>query len=300
VRRTPPDAAVHRLPQTVYDVTKPRVDVMFIYPEMDFSDLDIRFPPGKLDGLILLSYGPGNAPENRDFLRMLERLLADGTIIVNITQCPYGRVELKLFETAATLFDLGVVDGYDMTLEAAYTKLLWAIARHGNRRQPGVREAIRKQFQRCIAGEMSASVHRVSFGSSQTFHPQNDYLVSDIPKFDAEIDRHDITEVFLRLEGLRLPPDPSSVALRVLFGRPPDTNEQAITGNLLAELTKAVTLQESEAGEISKNLEITHPFRKNFRNTGFDISVQVEGVDAIEFRSLNVVIYTTAAWGRAG
>jgi L-asparaginase type I len=300
IRRTPPDAAVHRLQQTVYDMTKPRVDVMFIYPDMDFNDFDIRFPPGKLDGLVLLSYGPGNAPENKEFLKVLERLLAEGTIVVNITQCPYGRVELKLFETAATLFDLGVVDGYDMTLEAAYTKLLWAIARHGNRRQPGVREAIRRQFQRCIAGEMSASVHRVSFGSSQTFHPQNEYLVSDIPKFDAEIDRHDITEVFLRLEGLRLSPDQTSVTLRVLFGRPPDPDEQAITGNLLAELTKAVTPQERDAGEISKNLEITHPFRKNFRNSGFDVAVQVQGADGAEFRALNVVIYTTAAWGRTG
>ncbi|ADB48626.1 asparaginase domain-containing protein [Conexibacter woesei] len=298
VRRTPPDAAVHRQPQPIHDIAKPRVEVMFIHPDMDFSDLEARFPPEMIDGLILLSYGPGNAPEDRDFLSMLDRLLSAGTIVVNITQCPYGRVELKLFETAATLFDLGVVDGYDMTLEAAYTKLLWAIARHGNRKQPGVREEIRKKFQRCVAGEMSASVYTVSFGPSQTFHPHDGYLVSDIPKFDGEVDRHDITEVFLRLESLKLPRDVTTAKVRVLFGRPPDTDAPEWAGNVLAEFTKTITAAERAAGEISKNLEITHPFRKCFRNEGFDVSLCVEGIDEVEFTSLSVVIYTTAAWGR--
>jgi L-asparaginase/Glu-tRNA(Gln) amidotransferase subunit D len=106
-------------------------------PPMEMSGLEAKYL-NDLDGLILLSYGPGNVPEDPRFISMIERLVRDGTIVANVTKFPFGRVELKLFETSAILFDLGVIDAYGMTLEAAYTKLLWAIARRDNRKRPGV------------------------------------------------------------------------------------------------------------------------------------------------------------------
>lgn len=297
VRRIVTDDAATRNSEEIADISVPRVDVIFIHPDMDFANIAKGFPHGSLDGLILLSYGPGNAPEDKTFLELVSRLLGEGVTVVNITQCPFGRVEFKLFETAATLFDLGVVDGHDMTLEAAYTKLLWAIAQSGNRLQPGRREKIRREIQRSRAGEMSASISTVPFGASDTFHTDGRYLVSDIPRTQLKVDRHDITEVFLRMEKVKVRAGTDAAAVRILFGRPLSVNHAGPEANLLAEFTKVLTADERKLGEFSKNVNITHPFRKCFRNEIFDMSVSLDNAAPAEFSSMSVVIYATADWG---
>jgi hypothetical protein len=160
-----------------------------------------------------------------------------------VTQCPYGRVELKLFETSAILFDLGVVDAYDMTLEAAYTKLLWAIGRWGNGKQPGVLDSIRRTFRRNVAGEMNATIYDVGFGSSDAFYKSEDtgYLISDVRRFDSLINRYDISEVFIRLEGVKLPSEVKAALIRINFGHPTDKPDYTADENRLAEFKKVLS-----------------------------------------------------------
>jgi L-asparaginase len=281
----------------IADIGEPTVDVMFIHPDMDLDDMERKYPD-TLDGLILLSYGPGNAPEDPRFISMLKRLIAHGTIIGNVTQCPYGGVELKLFETSAALFDLGVVDAYDMTLEAAYTKLLWAIARRGTGRQPGVQESVRRTFQRNIAGEMSASIYDASFGPSEAFYrtPRGEYLVSDVRRLDRLTSRYDIAEVFVRVEGMRFEAARTVGRVRLIFGRAADgATGGASEENLLADFTKTLTQSEAREGCFDKNLEVTHSFRKLFGNDEFQVSIGVEGATEFRFSSLRLVVYARRA-----
>ncbi|MGH3868615.1 MAG: asparaginase domain-containing protein [Pseudonocardiaceae bacterium] len=281
-------------PRQVVNLADARVGLMFIHPEMEMSDLEAKYP-NSLDGLILLSYGPGNVPEDPRFISMIERLIHNGTIVANVTQCPFGRVELKLFETSAILFDLGVIDAYDMTLEAAYTKLLWAIARRDNRKQPGVQRSIKRAFQRNVSGEMSASIDEASFGGSDTFDKavSGGFLVSDVRRLEKFVDRYDIAEVFIRLEGVRFAEGTDSGRVIILFGKPTERHDNRLEEvNLLADFSKKLTVSEAAVGYFDKNLEVTHAFRKWFNNDEFQLSIGVDGMPSLTFSSLRLVLYT--------
>jgi L-asparaginase len=79
--------------------------------------------PG-LAGLVLETFGSGNSPTEPWMKTIIKSAIDAGLIIVNITQCPGGRVEQGKYETSRFLGELGVVSGRDMTSESAITKLM--------------------------------------------------------------------------------------------------------------------------------------------------------------------------------
>ena len=77
-----------------------------------------------LHGLILETYGTGNAPTLDWFLEEIRSFIAEGGIVLNVTQCQAGSVEMGLYETSAGLRTAGVISGGDITTEAAVTKMM--------------------------------------------------------------------------------------------------------------------------------------------------------------------------------
>jgi L-asparaginase len=74
-------------------------------------------------GLVLETYGSGNAPTDPDLLAALAEAAERGVVIVNVTQCLRGEVRMGTYAAGRMLEDAGVVSGGDMTAEAALTKL---------------------------------------------------------------------------------------------------------------------------------------------------------------------------------
>ncbi|MCI5055732.1 MAG: type I asparaginase [Flavobacteriales bacterium] len=82
--------------------------------------------PG-LKALVIESFGSGNIPNNPDVSKVLKAAVDDGIIILNITQCSSGTVHMKRYATNAEILDIGIVDGLDLTFEAAITKLMFVL-----------------------------------------------------------------------------------------------------------------------------------------------------------------------------
>jgi L-asparaginase len=102
-----------------------------------------------LRGVVLETFGSGNAPTVDWFLKLMKEFIEKGIIIFNVSQCNGGRVTQGRYQTSQYLQEIGVVSGADMTTEAAITKLMFALGKSADNQE------VKKILRHSIAGEMS-------------------------------------------------------------------------------------------------------------------------------------------------
>ena len=129
----------------------PNVNIFKIFPGISYDCVKAIFSNPNLKGVVLETFGAGNVPSNPSFLSVIENAVKKGIVIVNVTQCASGTIEPDRYQGGKALKDIGVISGYDITTEAAVTKLMFLFG-HGL-----TLEEVKERMYSSIAGEITIS-----------------------------------------------------------------------------------------------------------------------------------------------
>lgn len=136
-------------PLEVYSEINPHVVILKLFPGISPEVVHAVLGIEGLRGVVLETYGSGNAPKDNWFIDCLEDAIERDIVIINVTQCLTGYVDMCRYETGRILHSLGIISGMDMTTEAAVTKLMVLLG------QGFDKETLRHLLATPIRGEMS-------------------------------------------------------------------------------------------------------------------------------------------------
>lgn len=126
-----------------------RVSILKLHPGITPQVVEHILCGKESRAVILETYGAGNAPSKDWFLKLIEKASAMGKVIVNVTQCMAGSVNMDIYATGKSLKNKGVCNGYDSTSESALGKLFYLMGESDDN------ELIKSRVEEVLRGEIS-------------------------------------------------------------------------------------------------------------------------------------------------
>jgi L-asparaginase len=134
---------------TIHSEVNTNVALLKLYPGISPHFVKAVANTKGLKAIILETFGAGNAPTFKWFLDELGAFINRGGLILNVTQCHGGTVEMGLYETSREMLNAGVISGRDITSEASVTKLMHLLGRFDSR------EKVVFYLNKSLAGEIT-------------------------------------------------------------------------------------------------------------------------------------------------
>lgn len=131
------------------------VAVLKLFPGITEEVVHSVLTTPHLRGVVLETYGSGNAPSFDWLYRQLKDAVERGIVIVNKTQCNTGSVEMGRYEVSINLLKAGVLSGYDITTEALLTKMMYLFGAY-----PDNIDEVKRLLRTSMCGEMTIADHR--------------------------------------------------------------------------------------------------------------------------------------------
>ncbi len=156
------ESGVH-LRFSVNDIRQPDEDRLIVHKNLVSDVAVLKLYPGispkvvetiltsDVRGIVMETFGAGNTTTDQWFTEMLKTAIDSGKVILDISQCKVGTVELGRYETSRQLRDIGVANGYDMTFESAVTKMMHLLGQLDNPKE------VKRLLETDLRGELTIS-----------------------------------------------------------------------------------------------------------------------------------------------
>lgn len=125
----------NKFPLELHTAINTSVASIKVYPGISKAYMQSVTQITGLKALILETFGSGNASTQTWFINLLAELIKKDCLIVNITQCTGGGVEMGKYQTSLSLKAIGVVSGYDLTFEACITRLMYLFGKYETKQE---------------------------------------------------------------------------------------------------------------------------------------------------------------------
>jgi len=135
-------------PFEIHTIFNANIGVLKMYPGITENAVKAITESG-VEAIVLEAFGSGNTTTAPWFIACLEKAIKDNKIIIDISQCKGGSVQLGVYETSRKLQQMGIISGYDLTFEAAVTKLMYLMG------QGSSIEEVKRLMEVSIAGELT-------------------------------------------------------------------------------------------------------------------------------------------------
>ena len=280
-------------------IRKPSLQILNINEELEENITSLDIFPGMspellrnilategLKGVVLQTFGTGNAPTTSAFLEVIGKAVEDKKLIVDITQCRAGTVELGLYDVSAGLLSRGVISGMDMTPEAALTKLAFIL---GKEKNPEIAADL---MQMNYKGEQKQSIFNLHFPGGAIGEDEKPVKLEQIhPMVEGHLYISDkLDKAIFRLMGLELPDAKKGrIELKAYIDLPDANEDTAEEGNphYLGKWSKKYDKDEISIFENIKKQTL------DFIDPRHPKSITIVGLGApFKWKKLNIALFT--------